>query len=67
VDALITDPPYPEIKRAFGKMTVDEWRAMMMAVCKETRNERLGPVTRPNTKQQKIAFFGRPVSFPVAW
>jgi len=37
VDALITDPPYPEIKRAYGKMTVDEWRAMMMAICKETR------------------------------
>ena len=37
VDAVITDPPYPEIKRAYGKLTVDEWWDLMMVVCKETR------------------------------
>lgn len=37
IDAVISDPPYPEIKRAYGKMTVDEWWAMMMVVCAETR------------------------------
>jgi len=37
VDAVITDPPYPEIKRAYGKLTVDEWWDLMMVVCTETR------------------------------
>ena len=37
VDAVITDPPYPEIKRAYGKMSVPDWWDMMMVVCKETR------------------------------
>ena len=37
VDAVITDPPYPEIKRDYGKWTVDEWWAMMRPVVAETR------------------------------
>lgn len=37
VDAVITDPPYPEIKRDYGKWTVEEWWAMMRPVVAETR------------------------------
>jgi len=37
VDAVITDPPYPEIKRDYGKWTVDEWWEMMRPVVAETR------------------------------
>lgn len=37
VDAVITDPPYPMIKRDYGRMTEDEWWAMMMGVCTEVR------------------------------
>lgn len=37
VDAVITDPPYPHIKRDYGMMTEAEWWEMMMIVCAETR------------------------------
>ena len=37
VDAVITDPPYPCIKRDYGYWTVDEWWAMMRPVVAETR------------------------------
>lgn len=37
VDAIITDPPYPMIKRAYGMLTVDEWWAMMMEVCEQAK------------------------------
>jgi DNA modification methylase len=37
VDAVITDPPYPEIDRDYGRMTESEWWAMMMGVCTEVR------------------------------
>jgi DNA modification methylase len=37
VDAVICDPPYPEISRDYGRMTEDEWWAMMMGVCAEVR------------------------------
>lgn len=37
VDAVITDPPYPCIKRDYGMMTEAEWWDMMMGVCAETR------------------------------
>lgn len=37
VDAVICDPPYPEIDRAYGRMTEAEWWEMMMGVCTETR------------------------------
>ena len=30
VDAVITDPPYPHIKRDYGKWTTEEWWAMMV-------------------------------------
>ena len=37
VDAVIADPPYPHIKRDYGYWTTEEWWAMMMTVCAETR------------------------------
>ena len=37
VDAVITDPIYPEISRQYGRITVAEWWDLMMIVCKETR------------------------------
>lgn len=37
VDAVITDPPYPMIKRDYGMLTEDEWWVLMMGVCTEVR------------------------------
>jgi len=37
VDAVITDPPYPEIDRPYGRMTEVEWHAMMRRVVSECR------------------------------
>jgi DNA modification methylase len=37
VDCVITDPPYPEIDRPYGRMTEAEWHAMMDAVVPECR------------------------------
>jgi DNA modification methylase len=35
VDAVITDPPYPEIDRSYGRMTENEWFEMMRVVVPE--------------------------------
>ena len=37
VDSVVTDPPYPEIDRPYGRMTEADWRTMMHAVVKEVR------------------------------
>lgn len=37
VDAVITDPPYPEIDRPYGRWTEAEWWDLMMGVCREVR------------------------------
>jgi DNA modification methylase len=37
VDAVITDPPYPEISRPYGRLTEAEWWDLMRAVVKQTR------------------------------
>jgi len=37
VDAVITDPPYPHIKREYGHWTEAEWWDMMIPVVTETR------------------------------
>jgi site-specific DNA-methyltransferase (adenine-specific) len=37
VDAVICDPPYPEISRPYGRMTEAEWHAMMRVVVPECR------------------------------
>jgi DNA modification methylase len=37
VDAIIADPPYPEIDRPYGRMTEAEWWDMMMGVCAHAR------------------------------
>lgn len=34
-DVILTDPPYPMIDRPYGKLTVDEWFAMMRVVVPE--------------------------------
>lgn len=36
-DAVVTDPPYPEIDRPYGRMTEPEWHAMMDSVVAEVR------------------------------
>jgi hypothetical protein len=37
VDAVVTDPPYPCIDRAYGRWTEAEWWDLMMGVCREVR------------------------------
>lgn len=37
VDAVITDPPYPEISRDYGRLTEAQWWDLMMGVCTEVR------------------------------
>jgi DNA modification methylase len=37
VDAVVTDPPYPEISRPYGRMTEAEWFVMMHALIPEVR------------------------------
>lgn len=37
VDAIICDPPYPEISRPYGRMTEADWHAMMRGVVAEAR------------------------------
>ncbi len=37
IDAIITDPPYPEISRPYGRMTEVEWDAMMRRLIPECR------------------------------
>ena len=37
IDAIITDPIYPEVKREYGRITEREWQAMMREVVAEAR------------------------------
>lgn len=37
VDAIISDPPYPEISRAYGRLTEFEWSVLMLEVCRQAR------------------------------
>jgi DNA modification methylase len=37
VDAVVTDPPYPCIKRSYGYWTEEEWFALMKPVVRECR------------------------------
>ena len=37
VDAIVTDPPYPEIDRPYGRMTESAWHEMMRGVVAECR------------------------------
>ncbi len=37
IDAVICDPPYPEISRPYGRMTEADWHAMMRGVVAECR------------------------------
>ena len=37
VDAVVTDPPYAEIDRPYGRLTEKQWWDLMMGVCREVR------------------------------
>jgi site-specific DNA-methyltransferase (adenine-specific)/site-specific DNA-methyltransferase (cytosine-N4-specific) len=37
VDAVVTDPPYAEVDRAYGRLTETQWRDLMDGVVAETR------------------------------
>ena len=37
IDLLLTDPPYPEIDRAYGRLTEAEWWALVRPVVGEVR------------------------------
>ena len=37
IDCIITDPPYPEVNRAYGRMTETDWHDMMRKVVTECR------------------------------
>jgi DNA modification methylase len=37
VDCVVSDPPYPEIDREYGRMTESEWMDMMQEVVRQTR------------------------------
>ena len=37
IDCILTDPPYPEISRPYGRMTEADWHAMMRGVVAESR------------------------------
>ena len=37
VDAIVTDPPYAEIDRAYGRMSEPEWHELMREVVKQSR------------------------------
>ncbi len=37
VDAIVTDPPYPEVRREYGRMTEADWLDLMKGVVAEAR------------------------------
>ena len=37
VDLILTDPPYPEIDREYGRLTEEDWHELMKTVVKEGR------------------------------
>jgi len=37
VDLVLTDPPYPEISRPYGRLTVRQWKYLMVDVVREAR------------------------------
>lgn len=37
VDLVLTDPPYPEIDRDYGRLTVRQWKYLMVDVVREAR------------------------------
>lgn len=37
IDAVVTDPPYPEIDRDYGRLSEAEWHALMRGVVAESR------------------------------
>src|SRR5262249_22778262 len=37
IDAIITDPIYPEVSKEYGRLTEQDWHAMMRVVVSEAR------------------------------
>jgi DNA modification methylase len=37
IDAIISDPPYPEIDRPYGRLTEFQWSILMTEVCRQSR------------------------------
>lgn len=37
IDSIVTDPPYPEIKRDYGHWTEEQWHAMMADIIEQAR------------------------------
>lgn len=37
IDAIITDPPYPEVSRSYGRMTEPQWHMMMDSLVPEMK------------------------------
>lgn len=37
IDAVITDPPYAEVSRDYGRFTEESWRELMGGVVREVR------------------------------
>ena len=53
VDAIVSDPPYPCIDRAYGKMTEEAWLAMMKEVVGQCR--RVGMKTCPGLLAESVS------------
>ena len=49
VDAVVTDPPYPEIDRPYGRMTEAEWHVMMRGVVEQVQDAWWWNVSAPPT------------------
>lgn len=43
IDAIISDPPYPEVTRDYGRISVDNWFLLMKEVIAHSRR-----VLKPN-------------------
>lgn len=37
IDSVVTDPPYPEIERDYGRLSESDWMTLMQSVVKELR------------------------------
>jgi DNA modification methylase len=56
IDCVITDPPYPEVNREYGRMSEREWHDMMHKVVAECRrvlkpNGSMAIVLQPNSEK----------------
>ena len=59
IDAIICDPPYPEIDRSYGRMTEAEWDLMMRRLIPECRRVLKPTGSAVFILQPNYEFFGR--------